>query len=188
MSTLTKKQQLIDVAIQMFCEGGFHATGIDKILKKSGISKKTMYAHFRSKDDLILAALDQYDKDFRENFIQQVENSGDTAEERLLGVFDVIHSWFSQDDFYGCVFIKAVGEFSDVNDVICEASRRFKKTMRNYLYDLCVDARAEDSETLATELALLINGAIVSSQFMKSSEPAITAKNVARKLIAAALK
>ena len=107
-----KRQDLVDTAMELFSAHGYHGTGIDRIAEEAGVSKKTMYHHFRSKEELILAALKQYDGLFRNDFMKAVNKRGDTAYERLLAIFDVAHDWFSGDNFYGCMFINAVGEYS----------------------------------------------------------------------------
>ena len=97
MSDSQRREQLIDTAIDLFAKHGFHATGIDRILAVSGVSKKTLYRHFRSKDELILAALRKYDGLFRNNFMREVESRGTTPKERLLAVFDAARAWFEDN-------------------------------------------------------------------------------------------
>jgi AcrR family transcriptional regulator len=67
MSQTSKREQIVDVALSLFYQGGFNATGVDKIVSESGVTKKTLYAHFKSKDELILATLRRRDELFRNN-------------------------------------------------------------------------------------------------------------------------
>ncbi|MFB3114561.1 MAG: TetR/AcrR family transcriptional regulator, partial [Nitrospirales bacterium] len=69
---LSKRDQLIQTAVKLFAKNGFHATGVDTIAAESGVTKRTLYAHFRSKDELVLAALRQYDGVFRIQFMRRV--------------------------------------------------------------------------------------------------------------------
>ncbi|MCZ6886228.1 MAG: TetR/AcrR family transcriptional regulator, partial [Alphaproteobacteria bacterium] len=64
----SKRDHLIETALGLFCRDGFHATGIDKILAASGCAKMTLYNHFTSKDELILAVLHRRDETFRNDF------------------------------------------------------------------------------------------------------------------------
>jgi len=89
----TKREQLIETAARLFARNGFHATGIDTILAEAGIAKKTLYNHFRTKDELILAALRKHDGEFRNNFMKSVEELAETPEARLLAIFDVAKAW-----------------------------------------------------------------------------------------------
>ncbi len=179
----SRRDHLLNTAIDLFCKHGFHATGIDKIMEVSGVSKKTMYSHFRTKEELIMAALRQYDSRFRNFFMREVEKTGSTPEEKLLGVFDVAHAWFSQNNFFGCVFINAVGEYSEDSSPIRAISKDFKMMMRNYIEKLCVEAATKSPGELAGELGILLEGAIVTAQVSKDPTAAITAKKIATLLI-----
>jgi AcrR family transcriptional regulator len=146
-----RREQLIDTAIDLFLERGYHATGIDTILATSGISKKTLYRHFRSKEELILAALKKYDGLFRNGFMRQVEQSADTPRDRVLAVFDVAADWFEENNFYGCMYINAIGEYSAADTAIRQVCKEFKTLMRRFIEDLCREMRAPDPATLAEE-------------------------------------
>lgn len=179
----SRRDHLLNTAIDLFYKHGFHATGIDKIMEVSGVSKKTMYAHFRTKEELIMAALRQHDSRFRNFFMREVEKAGSTPKEKLLAVFDVAHTWFSQSNFFGCVFINAVGEYSEDNSPIRAISRDFKAMMRGYIEKLCADFGADDPDELAKELGILLEGAIVTAQVSKDPNAAKTAKNIATILL-----
>ena len=125
-----KRQQLIDTAIKLFNEHGFHGVGIDWIARDAGVTKKTMYHHFHSKDELILAALHHHDGLFRNEFMNGVKNNFETPYDRLLGIFDAAHVWFSDHKFYGCMFINAIGEYSESASPIRSVCKEFKKQMR----------------------------------------------------------
>jgi AcrR family transcriptional regulator len=184
MSQSQRREHLIDTAIALFAEHGYHATGIDTILEQAGVSKKTLYRHFRSKDELILAALKKYDGLFRNSFMRQVEDRAETPRDRLLAVFDVAEAWFERNNFYGCMFINAVGEYSDPDAPIRRICKEFKAMMRQYIEDLCVDLGAPDPGGLADELAMLLEGATVTAQVSQGgSRAARTAKSAAAALI-----
>jgi len=188
MSQSKRREQLIDTAIALFSKHGFHATGIDTILETSGVSKKTLYRHFRSKDELILAALQKYDGLFRNNFMRQVEARAHTPRDRLLAVFDVAAEWFEQNNFYGCMFISAVSEYSDPDTPIRQVCKAFKGLMRRYIEDQCVALRAPNPAALADELALLLEGATVTAQVSQSkTRAAQVARSAAAALIAQAM-
>ena len=180
----SRRDHLVTTAISLFCKHGFHATGIDRILETAGVSKKTMYEHFRTKEELIMAALRQYDSQFRNYFMREVEKTGTTPREKLLAVFDVAHAWFSQNNFFGCVFINAVGEYSEIDSPIRAISREFKSMMRGYIEKLAGEAGAPDPKELASELSLLLEGAIVTAQVSHLPTAAHTAKKMAKVIMA----
>ncbi len=188
MTLPQRREVLIDTAIELFAEQGYHATGIDTILAKSGVSKKTLYRHFRSKDELILAALKKYDSQFRNSFMRQVEERAGTPRNRLLAIYDVAADWFEQNNFYGCMYINAIGEFSDPDTPIRQVCKEFKSLVRRYIEDLCREMGAADPTALAEELALLFEGAIVTAQVsQQKSKAAQIAKTAASALIAQAM-
>lgn len=180
----TRRQHLIEVAIDLFNQYGYHATGIDLILEKAKVSKRTLYVHFRSKDELILAALRHYDGLFRNHFMTQVEKSAKTPLERLLAVYQVAQEWFMQNNFYGCMFINAIGEYSEDDSPIREVCKEFKRLMRAYILELCQEAGLAEPDELANELSLLLEGAIVTAQVTKNPEAAAVARNAANTIIA----
>lgn len=182
-----RREHLIDTAIGLFREHGYHATGIDRILSEAGVSKKTLYTHFRSKEELIMAALRKYDGLFRNDFMRQVDQQGNTPREKLLAVFDVAGSWFSQNNFFGCMFINAIGEYAQEDSPVREISKQFKRSIRDYIRGLCAQAGAESPDLLADQLALVLEGATVTAQVSQKIGAARTAKTIARQLIAQGL-
>lgn len=184
-----KREKLVETALELFAKNGFHATGIDTILAHAGVAKKTLYTHFRTKEELILAVLRQHDGRFRNQFMKSVEAMADTPEERLLAVFDVAKEWFSQTNFYGCMFINAIGEYSEEGTAIREVCKDFKRLMQSYMKGLAEQAKIEDAEELANELALLLEGSIVTAQVSEERDKAaVTAKRVARTIINEAIR
>ncbi len=160
----SRRDHLVDTAVELFARHGFHATGINRVLKESGVAKMTLYKHFRSKDELILAALRRRDERFRNWFVRTVEELGRTPRERLLALFDTLEEWFARPDFAGCTFINASAEFGDPDDPIHAAAAEHKRLVLGYIRGLAQAAGAPDAEGLARQLMLLTEGAIVMAQ------------------------
>jgi AcrR family transcriptional regulator len=184
---LSKREQLIQTAVELFAKQGIHATGIDAIVEQAGVTKKTLYAHFRSKDELLLAALRHYDGLFRNDFMRRVEAAAQTPRGRLLAVFDVAQDWFLQHNFYGCLFINTIGEYSQQDSPIRQVCKDFKRLMKGYIRELCNQAGASDADALAEEIALLLEGAIVTAQVSEQVKAAKIAKRAAKALMDKAL-
>ncbi len=178
-----KRQDLIDTAIDLFRANGFHGTGIDKIADEAHVSKKTMYHHFRSKEELILASLRHYDGLFRNSFMKSVNDISSSPEDRLIGIFDFAHQWFIDNRFYGCMFINAIGEYSNQDTAIRSVCQDFKQQVADYILELVNSTDVADPEELADLLALLFEGSIVTAQVMGNPDSAETAKKAARILI-----
>ncbi len=178
-----KRQQLIDTAIELFNAHGFHGVGIDRIAHAAHVSKKTMYHHFRSKEELILAALRHHDGLFRNNFMKAVQASAPTPRERLLAIFDVAQAWFGDNKFYGCMFINAVGEYSEPDTPIRDACKDFKRQLLAFFVELASEAGLETPGEVAASLAILLEGAIVTAQVSGRPDSARTARHAAAVLI-----
>ena len=86
----TKHDKLVKNALKIFYRNGFHATGMDMFAAKSGVSKASMYKHFRTREDLVLAVLRLRDENFRNWLFRRMEDAGDAPKEQLLGIFDVL--------------------------------------------------------------------------------------------------
>lgn len=183
MVAVSKREHLIQSALTLFAEHGFHATGIAAILKASGVSKKTLYHYFQSKDELILAALQYQDGLFRNHFMRQVQAASNSAKGQILAVFDTAELWFLQQNFFGCIFINAVAEYSSPETPIREASKSYKRMMHAFITKLCRQLEVVDPETLGTSITLLLEGAIVTAQVMERPTIATVAKQAAEKLI-----
>lgn len=183
MPAISKREQLIRTAQKLFSRNGFHAVGIDTILEESGVAKRTLYNHFRSKDDLILAVLRYYDERFRNQFIKSIEKKSTTPQGRLLAIFDVAEDWFGQGDFFGCMFVGATGEFPEEGTAIRNICREFKSVILDYIETLAKQAKLERPRALAEQLLLLLEGAITMAQINNSPISARQAKNAARVLI-----
>ena len=179
----SKREELIKTALELFGKNGIHATGIDTIVERSGVTKKTLYAHFRSKEELVLAVLRQYDGLARNEFMRRVESGGKTPKARLLAIFDFAERWFQQSNFYGCLFINTIGEYSDTDTPIRQICKEYKKLVKGYIRELCEQAGASDPKGLAEELALLLEGATVTAQVSQNPNTAKIAKRAARALI-----
>lgn len=182
-----KRQHLIDTAIALFSAHGFHATGIDRIADEANVSKKTMYHYFRSKEELILAALKHHDGVFRNEFMKAVLARSDDPQARLLAIFDVAHAWFADKKFYGCLFINAIGEYAAPDTGIRAVCQEYKRLMRGFLETLAQDAGVANPAALAASLALLLEGSIVTAQVTADPQAALTAAEAARVLLQTAL-
>ncbi len=182
-----KRERLIQSAIELFNRDGFHATGGDAIAEHSGVSKMTLYAHFRSKDDLILAALRRRDEVERNKIIREAERRASDPGERILAIFDIFREWFGSEAFRGCMFINATAEFTKAENPIHAAAAEHKRLFFSYLKEQCAAAGADDPEDLADQIFLVLEGAIVTAVVRGNPDSAARARRSVEILMAAAL-
>ncbi|NKB23025.1 MAG: TetR family transcriptional regulator [Kiritimatiellae bacterium] len=183
MPALSKREQIVTEALKLFYRNGFHATGIDRIISEAKVSKKTLYNHFRSKDELVLATLRKRDELFRNYIMRETELRSRTPRERLLAIFDVIEAWFQESSFSGCMFINASAEFSESDHPCHILCAEHKRLVREYLRDLAVQAEAQAPEELSKQLNLLIEGATVEAHVCGDHDAASPAKRIAEMLL-----
>ena len=187
----SKRDELVEAAMKVFYRNGFHNSGLDLIQRESGISRMTLYNHFKSKDELIVAALRRRDEIFRNQLMKFVDAKSQEPIGRILAVFDYHEDWFNQDAFQGCMFINASAEFCDPDCPARRVAAEHKLDIVRYLAELCTQAQLNDATELAQQINLLIEGSIVNAQVVgrasnnnhTPSEAAHRAKAMARRLI-----
>jgi len=184
----SRRDHLVETALDLFYRHGFRATGIDFVLGESGVAKKTLYTHFSSKDELIVAALRKRDEDFMAKLRTAIarlapRQDGDPRISRVLAFFDGLDEWFHSDSFNGCTFINAAGEFTRSDDPIHRVCAEHKQRVLETLEALLADIPGDDRATLARELALLADGAIVRAHTAGDRDAARIAKGMARRLL-----
>lgn len=176
------KKKLLDATERLIYAGGICATGMDLIVKSSGVARKTIYRYFRTKDELVAETLSKRDERWMRWFITESEKGG-TPEGKLLATFDALEQWFFTPDFRGCAFINAAGEIGDASDPIRAVAKEHKVKLRNYLLQLTKEFGADNPEELASEFLILIDGAITVALVMNDREAARKAQQLARKLL-----
>lgn len=179
----SKRDELVQKALKVFYRNGLHATGMDLLVRETGISKTSMYKHFRTKEDLILAALRLRDEWFRNWLYRRMEELAATPKEQLLAMFDALGEWFDEDEFRSCMFIKASGEYPNPQHPIHVQSAEHKRLLFNHIRTLVSDAGVKNADGLARQLLLLKEGAIVTAHLGHTENPAEDAKQAAAVLL-----
>lgn len=174
---------LLDTTERLVYAGGIHATGVDAIVRQSGVVRKTLYRHYPTKEALVEAALLRRDERWMQWFVASTSTGNDPLE-RLLSCFDALRTWFASDDFHGCAFLNAAGEIGDPTSSIRSVSQLHKRRLRDYLRELTAASGLPQPDELAEELLVLIDGAISVALVFGGTEAADTAARVARRLLA----
>lgn len=183
-----KRDQLMATAWRLFYRDGFRAVGIDLILAEAGVAKMTLYNHFASKEELIVALLERRDEELRAAIEASVEAAGKSPAKRLLAVFDWLESWFGSADFNGCVFIRALSEYPEATHAIHRTAWAHKVAVKRMLAALGAAAGARNPENLAETLSLLIDGAIVAAHGSGETGSARSARATAATLLKLAVE
>jgi AcrR family transcriptional regulator len=179
-----KRDQLIETAGKLFYRDGYHATGIDRILAESQIAKMTLYHHFRSKEELILAVLERRSRDMFDSLQQFLDAKKRSPKKRLEAVFDWLVAWIRSQEFRGCSFLKAMAEYQNLDDPVHRAALAHKVALTVEIRCLAIAAGLKKPRNLPEQLSLLLEGAIVQSHAQGKVTPALRAREAAKLLIA----
>ena len=163
--------RLLSAATHLFCKDGINATGIDAIIDEAGTAKTTLYKLFGSKTNLVHAVLESEGRQWREWFIGAIEAGGGDAQTKLARIVPALKSWFGEERFYGCPFINAVAEHDKDAKQFRAIALKHKKVVLAHIEKLAGEMGAVEPESLAHQLALLIDGAIVAA--MVSRDPGV---------------
>ncbi|MFI7189493.1 TetR/AcrR family transcriptional regulator [Nocardia nova] len=176
--------RVLDAADRLFNERGIQGVGMDAIRDAADVPLKRLYRDFLSKSDLVHAVLTRRDNDVRTALAQYVDDNASTPRERVLAVFDFLYEWFSAPDFRGCLFINTVGELGGTSDEVGRIAARHKRAVRDYLADLVTYCALPES--VADQLLIIANGAMVTAAMHDDPEVARQARAVADILLRAA--
>lgn len=182
MARQDASERILKAATRLFYAEGIRAVGVDAVAAAAGVTKRTLYYHFRSKDALVAACLERRARDAA----AVPDLSPAAAAEAVLARFDELHGWFRTDRFRGCPFVNAVTEVGADGHPAVAIARRFKADRRAWFTALLARAGAADPDGLAAQLMLLVDGAIVGALVRGGPEPAAEAGAAARTLLAAA--
>ena len=185
VTALSKRDQLIETAWMLFYRDGYHATGIDRILAEANVAKMTLYHHFRSKEELILAVLAKRNREMFASFDRFLDAKKRSPEKRLVAVFDWLVTWIGSKEFRGCAFLKAMAEYQNLDNPIHQAALAHKVALTGEIRRLVVAAGLSNSKSLPEQLSLLLEGAIVQSHAIGNVIPALCAREAAKTLTAA---
>ncbi len=183
-----KRDLLLDTAAALFYRDGYHAVGIDKILAEAGLAKMTLYHHFASKDELIVAVLERRGRGIGAEISAAIEAAGSSPRKRLLALFEWHEGWFDRRDFNGCAFIRAIGEYPAAKSPIHQAVVKQKQAARDRLEAMLAAMEVPDPNAMAIQIHLLLEGAIVSAHTFGDSGIIKSVRDAALALIKSAVK
>ena len=173
-------RRILDAAAELFYARGITAVGVDLIARESGVTKKTLYERFGSKEALVAAYLRERDERWRRWLAEQVEAGGDaSAYERVLRTFDALGLWMRRENPRGCGFVNAAAELPDPEHPGRKVIGEQKRWLRGYLRELAAGAGARDADGLADELVLLHEGATVLNGLHVVADPVAAARTLA---------
>ena len=185
MPATDTRQRLVTAAKQRFYRDGFRNVGIDSVLEDVGITKTAFYKHFESKDDLMVAVLEDVDQFLQRTFRDMVrQRGGPSAAAQLQALLSVVQDIMDDETFHGCIFVNAVMEFPLPHDPAHQAAARHKRAIEDFVYELAERARVAEPKALAQELCMLIEGAYVTRSVTRDPGTNVIARRLGEQIIA----
>ena len=183
-ATSEARQRILETADRLFYQDGLRAVGIDRIIAEAGVAKMSLYKHFPSKDDLILAVLKYREEKVLEFFRSAMERQAKKTKSPLRAFFAALKDWFELPGFRGCAFQNAAVELADPAHAGTEFVRGHKQRFGEFLRGLVEEAVGKSAAKVAPAVALLVEGAIVTAVIQGSPDAADVARDAALKLVA----
>jgi AcrR family transcriptional regulator len=173
------REKLLVTASQLFFEKGFHAVGVDTIVAESGITKMTMYKHFPSKDQLIVAILERSDELYWEWFENTIQGISE-PEKQLIAIFEAVahqHSLSPQSTF--CLYQAVAVEYPYPGHIVNQAAVDHKQSILKRLETICEQTGLKSPAPLARQLFVILEGFCISSRFIGADNPVADIVHVA---------
>jgi len=184
--TSEARQRILETADRLFYAEGVRAVGIDRIIAEAEVAKMSLYKHFPSKDDLILAVLQYREGKVLEFFGSAMERHGKRTKDRLRAFFAALKEWFESPGFRGCAFQNAAVELADPAHAGTQFVKDHKRRFQEFLAGLVEESLGKGAAKVAPAVGLLVEGAIVTAVIQGSPDAVDVARDAALKLVAGA--
>jgi AcrR family transcriptional regulator len=160
---LDARERIVRTAYELFREHGFSAVGVDRIVSESNVAKTTLYRHFHSKDELLIAVLGRNDEVWTGWLEREAEAAHGARGASLVALFGAVDRWFGHESYEGCLFINCLLETHDKESPVRATAIASLGRVHELLRQLCAAAGARDAVGLAHRLQVVMRGAIVAA-------------------------
>jgi AcrR family transcriptional regulator len=177
------RQRILETADRLFYQNGIRAVGIDRIIAEAEVAKMSLYKHFPSKDDLIVAVLKHREESAMGFFRSAMERHGKKSKNSLRAFFAALKERFEMPEFRGCPFQNAAVELADPAHPGTEFVRGHKQRFAEFLRGLVEEAVGKSAAKIAPAVALLVEGAVLTAVVQGAPDAADVARDAALKLV-----
>ena len=177
------RARIIETASTLFYAEGIHAVGVDRVVLQSGVAKATLYQHFRSKEELVAACLQQRSDNWRRHFAEPILVRPGSPGARVAKVFDTLSRSVSMPGFRGCPFINAAAEYPGNDGPVAEVIQNHRAQVRQLFADVLTPLPSSRRKELVDQLVLLYDGTMISAQLDWRPKPLRCAKTAAARLL-----
>ena len=174
-------ERILEAASELFYQRGINATGVEALAERAHVSKRTLYQHFASKDEVVIAYVQRVAEQQRDGLSRILTSNDVPARQRLVDIFQPL------DSFRGCPYVNASVEIADPEHPARVEAARYKRQFVDELSRVASEAGARDPEKLGHQLAVLSDGARSQSAVLQSDEPLTYARDMAERLLSEAI-
>jgi AcrR family transcriptional regulator len=186
LGAIDLREKILETASDLFYRLGVRAVGVDLVVEKAGVAKTSLYRHFRTKDDLIAAFLEREDLDFWRTWDRVAALHAKDAKAELDAQLGWIGERVGKGNYRGCPQINVAAEFPEADHPARKVAKAHKRELRRRLKVIAERLKVGATDELAGQLAVLINGAFVSTQLFEPGEATPLLRHAAEALTAAA--
>ena len=183
---LSVRDRVLETAATLFYREGVRAVGVDLVVERSGVAKTSLYRHFATKDDLVVAFLEREDAEYWEDWDSVAAKEPEDAEAELQAHLRWIAEHIATPRYRGCPFLNVATEFPEPSHPARAVSMRNKTELLRRLAVMAKKMGVRKPEDLAGQLVLLIDGAYMNGPLLGKKGPANSLVAAGRALMAAA--
>jgi AcrR family transcriptional regulator len=176
------RDRILEASYELFSRRGIRAVGVDELIERAGVAKASLYRHFPSKDDLVVAFLERREQRWTNGWVErEARRRGSGPEDQLLAIFEAFDEWFRREDFEACSFINVLLELGPRHPA-GSASVRHLENIRSLVRDLAEEAGLRDPGSFAHSWHILMKGSIIAAA-EGDVDAAQRAQSMARRLL-----
>ena len=180
-----QRERLIETAARLFYRQGLPTVGINAVTDQAGVARMTLYNHFKSKDDLALAAFARQADQRRERIETELARRDDAAG-KVTALFDLAEALAAEEGFRGCIFVNAVLQQLDPDSRLHALALAHKRWIAETIRHVAETGGAQGGDRLAQQILALWDGAIVEAYIQGAADPIRAARDAALTLLSTA--
>ena len=162
---LETRERILRTAYELFTQDGFTAVGVDRIVADAGVAKTSLYRHFHSKDDLVVAVLERHEVLWTKGLLEaESKHRASRPEDRPAALLDVFDEWLRDDGYAGCLFINSALEAHGRSPAIRAAALTALERVYELLRRFSEEAHLSEPSSLAHQLQIVFRGSIVAAR------------------------
>ena len=186
---MATREKLIKAGLDLFHRHGMHLVGLDRVVRKAGVTKTTFYNYFESKENFACAVINRFGEELHSRIHHRVEGAHvQDIKQHLLGVFDAWDELFENGSFQGCMLVGAGVASGDAHDPARKAAIEIKRSLLGVYEKIANEAQIPNPEQFAIRFGVLVDGALIARHLYGDQKEADEARKMAEELIDSALR